>query len=153
MERKSYFKNMKNYKVRYLLILVAVSFVLHFVWENLQAPLYAGFISFYEHFSMCLAAAIGDVFFSLSALLFMILIKRVSPLKFNKSDYIILAALGFIIAVAIEKNALLAGKWSYSGAMPLIPYLNVGLTPILQMIFLLPLSFYLAQKLFFKTRG
>ncbi|MEK7599179.1 MAG: hypothetical protein AAB474_01860 [Patescibacteria group bacterium] len=133
--------------IRYLFFFTAVSFILHIVWENLQAPLYAGFTSFYDHFSACLAGAIGDVFISLAALLFMILVKRALPLKFNKNDFMVLAGLGLIIAVAIEKNALLAGKWSYSGAMPLIPYLNVGLAPILQMIFLLPLSFYLAQKL------
>ena len=141
----------KKFNVRYLFFFIVLSFILNIIWENLQAPLYAGFTSFYDHFPMCLAGAITDVFISLAALLFMVLIKRTSPLKFNKSDFIILAALGFIIAVAIEKNALLAGKWSYSGAMPLIPYLNVGFAPILQMVFLLPLTFYLAQKLFWKA--
>lgn len=41
-------------------------------------------------------------------------------------------------------NALLLGKWSYAPTMPLVPYLRVGLMPILQMTLLLPLSFYLA---------
>ncbi|MBI2628328.1 MAG: hypothetical protein HYW71_02785 [Candidatus Niyogibacteria bacterium] len=140
---------MKNFNVRYFFFFVVISFILNIIWENLQAPFYAGFVSFFSHFSICLKGALGDVLINLSALLFMILIKQALPLKFkfNKSDFFILAALGFIIAAAIEKNALFTGKWNYDSAMPLIPYLNIGLLPILQMMFLLPLSFYLARRL------
>jgi len=138
---------MEKLNTRYFFLFIIISFALQIVWENLQAPLYAGFVSFSGHFLMCFWAAIGDVIISVGVLLFVILLKQASPMKFNKNDFIALAIIGFVIAVAIEQNALLAGKWSYNSAMPLAPYFRVGLTPVSQMTLLLPLSFYLAQKL------
>ncbi|OGG43848.1 hypothetical protein A3G50_03040 [Candidatus Jorgensenbacteria bacterium RIFCSPLOWO2_12_FULL_42_11] len=138
---------MKKLNTRYFFLFIIISFALQIVWENLQAPLYAGFVSFSGHFPMCFWAAIGDVIISVGVLLFVILLKQASPMKFNKNDFIALAIIGFVIAVAIEQNALLAGKWGYNSAMPLAPYFRVGLAPVSQMTLLLPLSFYLAQKL------
>lgn len=138
---------MKNFNIRYLFLLAVISFGLHIFWENLQAPLYAGFVSFSDHFLMCFRGTLGDVSISVGAFFFMILIKQTTPLQLNRRDFIILAILGFVIAVVIEQNALLMGKWAYTSMMPLLPFLRVGLAPIAQMTILLPLSFYLAQKL------
>ncbi|MDA1169465.1 MAG: hypothetical protein O3A36_03950, partial [bacterium] len=63
----------------------------------------------------------------------------------NKKDIITLAAIGLCIAVGIEWRALLFERWAYTDVMPIIPYLKVGLTPMLQMILLLPLSMYLTK--------
>ncbi len=52
---------------------------------------------------------------------------------------------GFMIAVAIERQALTTGHWSYGRLMPIIPYLKVGLMPVLQLT-LLPLTTYLITK-------
>lgn len=139
---------MKNLDFRYIFFLIVVSFALNILWENLQAPLFTGFVSFSNHFPMCFVGTIGDVVINLTVLTFMILLRQDLVLKFNKSDFIALAILGFIIAVAIEQNALLTSKWGYNSAMIVLPHLHVGLAPILQMVFLLPLSFYLTQKLF-----
>lgn len=129
-------------KARYIITLAIVAFLLHVVWENAQAPLYAGFQSFSQHFSICFIATIGDVVITLSVLAFLRLLKKdVTQI----TDFIGLAIIGFIIAVVIEQYALLAGKWSYARTMPIIPLLKVGLAPILQMTLLLPLSFYLAR--------
>lgn len=138
---------MKKFNLYFLFLLIIISFALHIVWENLQAPLYAEFTSFSGHFPMCFWATVWDVIISMGALFFTTLPKQASPMKFDKNDFISLAIIGFVIAIVIEQNALLTGKWSYGGAMPLVPYFRVGLTPVLQMTLLLPLSFYLAQKL------
>ena len=140
-------QDMKKFNLNYFFIFIVISFALHIVWENLQAPLYAGFASFTGHFPMCFLATVWDVIISVGALLFVNLLKQTSSTKLNKNDFIALAIAGFVIAVVIERNALLAGKWSYNSAMPLMPYFRVGLTPVLQMTLLLPLSFYFAQKL------
>lgn len=127
--------------MKYLAALTFVAFLLHVVWENAQAPLYAGYQSFSQHFSICFVGAIGDVVITLFVLAFIWLLKKDKPQTI--SDFLALAIVGFIVAVAIEQNALLAGKWSYAPAMPIIPWLNVGLAPIIQMTILLPLSFYI----------
>lgn len=90
---------------------------------------------------MCVVGTIGDVVITLSVLAFLRLLKKDAS---RPADFLGLALIGFIIAVAIEQNALLAGKWDYASTMPIIPWLNVGLVPIIQMTVLLPLSFYVA---------
>ncbi|MBI2024899.1 MAG: hypothetical protein HYT03_02350 [Candidatus Harrisonbacteria bacterium] len=127
--------------IRYISILAFVAFLLHIIWENAQAPFYAGYQSFLQHLPICSIGVFGDILITLLVLAFLWLLKKNLPS--TKTDFFALAIIGFVIAVAIEQNALLLGKWSYAPTMPLIPYLQVGLMPILQMTILLPLSFYI----------
>lgn len=132
--------------IRYVATLALVAFVSHGVWENAQAPLYAGYQSFSQHFGMCLYGTTVDVLITLIVLAFLWLLTKRLPS--TKGDWFALAIIGFVIAVAIEQNALLLGKWAYAVTMPLVPYTQVGLSPILQMTLLLPLSFFLAHTIF-----
>lgn len=133
---------------KYVVILSSVAFFLHVILENAQAPLYAGYQSFLQHLPICFVGALGDVLITILILVFLLLLKKDLPAV--RTDFWALAIIGFVIAVAIEQNALLLGKWSYAPAMPLIPYLQVGLVPIIQMTILLPLSFYLTNFLLHK---
>lgn len=45
----------------------------------------------------------------------------------------LLALAGFAVSAVIEYMAIDTGRWAYLPSMPIIPFLNVGLTPILQM--------------------
>lgn len=134
-------------RFRYIVILVIIAFLMHLFWENAQAPLFAGYQSFSQHFPICFIGTIGDVVITLFVLVFIRLLKKDSPQTID--DFLALAIIGFIVGVAIEQNALLIGKWNYTSTMPVIPWIRVGLMPVIQMIILLPLSFYLA-KLFSK---
>ncbi len=130
-------------KATYATKLAIIAFLLHLVWENAQAPLYAGYQSFSRHFPMCLMGAIGDVGITLSVLALVWIFKK--DTSWITTDFFMLAIIGFVIAVVIEQHALLTGKWSYALAMPIIPSLKIGLVPAIQMTVLLPLSFYLAK--------
>ncbi len=44
--------------------------------------------------------------------------------------------LGFFVAVVLERFALSVGIWSYGPFMPILPFLGVGLTPVLKMMIL-----------------
>lgn len=123
--------------------LTVITSLLHLVWENAQAPLYAEYQSFWQHFPSCVVGTVGDVIITLFVLFFIRLLKKNSP--HSPTDFFVLAIIGFFIAVMIEQHALLIGQWDYTSAMPIIPFLKVGLIPILQMTLLLPLSFYLAR--------
>ena len=130
-------------KARYLTVLAVSAFLMHGIWENAQAPLYAGYQSFPQHFPLCLVGTLGDVVITLSVLAFLWLLNKkelTHPL-----DFLALAILGFFIAVIIEQHALLTGTWNYAPAMTIIPPLGVGLIPLFQMTILLPLSFAAAQ--------
>lgn len=130
-------------KTRYIMTLIVVAFLLHFLWENAHAPLYAGYSSFGQHVPICFIGTLGDVVITLFVLGFIRLLKKGAPQTI--ADFLALAIIGLMVAVAIEQHALLVGKWSYAPAMPIIPVLKVGLTPIIQMIVLLPLTFYVAK--------
>ena len=129
-------------------ILSAVTFVLHIAWENGQAPLFQGYESFVQHFPICLIGTIGDVIFTLGVFLVISLLKNNFHwiATVNKKDIIVLGVLGFLFAIGVEQHALLSGAWGYTGIMPIIPYLGVGLTPVAQMTLLLPLSIYLTKR-------
>lgn len=131
-----------------IIYLSLITFVLHIIWENAHATLYQGY-SFFEHiFSICLWATLGDVLITLSVFVIISLLKNNFnwiPVL-NKKDIIVLAIIGLFIAIDIEWRALLFDRWTYTDSMPIVPYLKVGLTPILQMILLLPFSVYLTKK-------
>jgi len=129
---------------KHIIFLSLIAFVLHSVWENAQAPLFRGYVSFTEHFSACFVRTIGDVIITLSVYFIFALFKNDLGwlLALNKKDIILLAIVGFLIAIGIEQRALLQGRWAYADVMPIIPYLKVGLAPIFQMTLLLPFSMY-----------
>ncbi|MEK7642603.1 MAG: hypothetical protein AAB392_02285 [Patescibacteria group bacterium] len=131
-----------------IVYLIAISFVLHLIWENAHAPLYSVYESFIQHFVPCFIATFGDITVTLSVYGIVSLPKRntVWITDLNIKDIFALAVISFFIAVWIEQYALFIDKWGYTSSMPLIPYFDVGLTPILQMVILLPLSVYLTGK-------
>ncbi len=62
------------------------------------------------------------------------------------SGYLLMAAVGVVLAVGVEWNALYrTGAWAYAPGMPLVPVVGVGLLPVLQMVLLPPLTFRLVR--------
>lgn len=146
-----------------------ISFILNLFWENAQAPLYQGYDTFWQHFWICLPATLWDVVIILFIYGIIALIHRDSnwlvhtqPSFFwRKTGWKAVFTsiiLGTFIAVFIEKRALAEGRWEYTTSMPLIPIPfipggDVALFPVLQMIILPILTFYLVQILLLKYGG
>jgi hypothetical protein len=59
--------------------------------------------------------------------------------------YCVLAALGFVTAVIGERIGLALREWSYNERMPIIPGIEVGVLPALQLTPLIPLAFAAAN--------
>ena len=55
--------------------------------------------------------------------------------------------LGIGTAALIEHAAVAEGRWTYSSQMPMVPYLAAGLWPLLQMVILPSLTFFMAVRL------
>ncbi len=132
-----------------ILCVAVVSFIAHFMWEMAHIGLYTG----YEHITrlpITLYATIGDVVYVLIGVLLVSLFKRSfawfdTP---NRGDFIALAVIGFLIALFVEYKGLMLGRWVYTDAMPIVPLLNVGLSPLVQMTILLPLSVWISSKIY-----
>jgi len=133
----------------HVLILSVVAFALHLVWELLHIPLYTG----YEHLSPTLPISIyatsGDVLYTLGVFVFVSVANRSWnwATRIHSREVAWLAATGLLIALFVEYKALALARWEYVDAMPIIPFTNVGLSPIAQMTILLPLSFFIAAAL------
>lgn len=142
--------NMKlilRHKIQILLSIVGISFSLNLIWENLQAPLYQGYSNFWQHFLICFVASLGDVLIILFLYFVLAIIRKdIFWIKrIHKNDIVITIILGALVTVGMEKWALATLRWQYASAMPLIPYIEVGLLPVLQMI-VLPLMIYYTSR-------
>ncbi|MEK7124395.1 MAG: hypothetical protein AAB877_01795 [Patescibacteria group bacterium] len=65
----------------------------------------------------------------------------VSQKFFVGNDFVIIFS-GLAVAVAMEIWALQTARWQYNDLMPIIPFLNIGLTPAIQ----LALTGWVSQK-------
>ena len=143
-------------RVLFVALLFLVSFILNVIWEYLHYPLY---ICTWERVSCSLVAGLYDALIILGIYVGGLLLFRApfwfAPARLNRSNrrwsrrsflvYSYLFILSFTIAYGIELRALLTDRWTYAATMPIIPILNVGLSPIVQLLVLVPLSLYLAK--------
>jgi hypothetical protein len=139
-----------NKIINLILFIASIGFFSNVIWENAQAPLYLGYSDFWQHFPACFIATLGDVLVVLLIFGCFALIYR-SVYWFsnmNVMKIILLMLSGAVISVAMEVFALNTGRWAYSDMMPTIA--GIGVLPILQMMIILPLIFYITSKLFKK---
>ncbi len=123
----------------------AVAFVFNFAWEWLHIPLYVNYVDMGGRLPLALYATLGDVFYTLLAVTGIALYKRDAGWmrRARGADYAALAALGLSIAVLVEYKAMLLHLWEYAPAMPTL--FGFGISPLVQMAVLLPLSVYLTR--------
>ena len=120
--------------------LLALSFLGHFTWEILQAPLFTS-LGKTDHFvgiAICLKATIGDLAIALAAFWAAALIRKGRD-WFTRAFSVAFAAffaIGLLATIVLEYiNTEVTGRWAYDGIMPLLPFTGTGLSPILQWVF------------------
>ncbi len=138
---------------RFSCLIIAFSFLLNFAWEMLQTPLYEGMKPNMQSAMFCGLASLADTL--------MVLLLYYAFAFFYKEFFwtqhltlqriLILVGVGATGAILVEIFHLSAGSWKYSRIMPIIPTVNVGVSPVLQFM-ILPaviylLSFYFSKKL------
>jgi hypothetical protein len=130
-------------------MLFVISVALNYTWELAQAPLFVGMESFAAMWWHCFVASLGDGII----LLFLHGLGWATFKRWNWSfkpgirqiTFMLITSLG--IAILIEWLAVHGlHRWAYADHMPRIPMLDVGMTPILQMLILPPLIFFLTHK-------
>lgn len=107
-----------------------VAFVLNFLWEHAHSVLYVSYKSGVITSLILLRAALFD-----AAVIALFLYPFLQVEKFKTKRWLLYTIL-VIFAVLLETWALSTGRWAYTSAMPLIPILNVGLTPTIQLALL-----------------
>ena len=127
------------------------SFLLHFVWEMLQVPLFSGVaeMSHWGGVMFCLSATIGDVGIALGAFWTTALVagSRQWVLRPSTYEVTVFVLAGLIATVALEYyHTNISLRWSYSELMPLVPPVGTGLSPLLQWIIVPALVIWLASR-------
>jgi len=133
---------LKNYVIK----IIVISFILNFVWEMVQMPLYENFSFSGTTTIFCLLASLGDavmiliIYFIGSALF-----KSYSWFfRLNLKTIIYIAIAGLVLSVSGELIALNLNLWNYSSLMPRLFFTSIGLSPVLQMVILPILTFMIA---------
>lgn len=135
-------------RARFVAAFLLSAFGLHLVWEFVQCgPFYvAG--RFPMTMGGMLHVTVADV--GLSALIYGLVAVGLRDASWgrrgSRAGLIAAAALGAGLAVAIEWHALTTGRWGYSGWMPKLPILGVGLLPVLQLAVATVLPVWIAQR-------
>lgn len=123
--------------LRGLRIYLVVSILLHGVWETLQLPLYT--IWYDQPWSKQLFAVVhctlGDAMIAALSLLIVLTMAATSdwPASGLARTAAITIVLGLSYTVYSEwMNVNVRGSWAYAPAMPTLPVLGTGLSPLLQ---------------------
>lgn len=125
-------------------VLLAVAFGLNWVWEMTQMFAFDAKpgSSRAEVFLFCTLASVVDA--GVTAAIYAAL---KSLLRLDGATFYLAAAFwGAWCAVFFEWLARLFNLWSYNERMPVIPFLETGLLPFVQLTLLVPLAIWLARK-------
>ena len=137
---------------RYVLIMVVTSFIFNEVWELVQMPLY--YSAFYNlgHIIFCTLGALADTIMVLLLYFsFAFIYKNIFWIwQTNWFKIFVVMLTGAVGAVLSEKRHLLLGSWAYDQSMPIVPFVNVGLSPFLQFFLLPVIIYFLSYRIFLK---
>jgi hypothetical protein len=117
------------------------AFLVNLPWELAQVPLYAGMATA-RHWSailVCGAATLGDVVIALAAFwaVASVVGARRWVLAPTRGPVVGFVVAGLLVTIVTERLATgPLGRWAYAEGMPLVPLLEVGLSPLLQWIVL-----------------
>ncbi|NNK18790.1 MAG: hypothetical protein HKP49_06515 [Maribacter sp.] len=141
----------RNYR-RFIVVVAVTAFALNFVWELVQGPLYEGFEYDLKHISFCALASVADMLMVfILFFVFGLIHKNVFWIKNTDVNVVLLLAfVGFSGAILAEVLHTMRGDWSYTETMPLLPVVDVGISPVLQFTILPWLIFLISIKLFKK---
>jgi hypothetical protein len=133
--------------IRRFLAIYGVAVLVNYPWERVQAQLYVWPDGTSIPSWLCAAASLIDgLLVVLIAMIGWWLLKR--PVWFEKpgvQGYGVMLASGLSISLVIEwATVSQLHWWDYAIQMPLLPGFGIGLVPVLQMLVLPPLIFFLA---------
>ena len=115
-----------------------MAFFLHFFWEVIHTHFYTLKDSdFNTMLSGWLHCTWGDVMITVGSFWLVSLVSRTRRwfLKLNKVNFTGFIITGVVYTFLSEMaNVHIFQSWGYNAAMPIIPWIKVGLTPILQWV-------------------
>ena len=137
--------------IAFFVLTILIGFGLNVLWEMGQMGAYVQTADqpWPETLALCTRAALGDVVILLGIYAGTALAAAdpIWSLRGKWNHYAITMVLGVGAAALIEHSAIANGRWTYNSTMPLVPFLEAGLWPLLQMTILPPLTIFMAVRL------
>lgn len=133
---------------RFVLVTLTLAFIFNFAWEVIQMPLYKDAPFTINHIAFCALASIADaIMVLLIYFLFAVIYQNNLWVEdFTWPRILILILCGAIGAIIAETRHVSAGNWAYDSSMPIIPIIEVGLSPVLQFTLLPLIIYYLSYR-------
>jgi hypothetical protein len=131
--------------------ILVFGFLLNFVWENFQVPLFQGMQSkaHWDAVLQCTKATGGDLIILLFAFWTTALIFGDHGWLTTAHTWpvVVFAVLAFTVSTGAEiVMTRYLHHYSYGPAMPIVPLLRIGLAPFLQWIILPPLALWFVRR-------
>ncbi len=127
-----------------------LGFVINFVWEMLQMPLfsYPADSSMTQINLACIQASAGDAAMIVIAFWVVVLLQKDREWYLHPSvrSLVLFLLPGVIMTIVFE--AMATGpldRWAYTNAMPTLPGLGTGLAPLAQWLLLPPLIIFIIR--------
>jgi hypothetical protein len=127
-------------KVKTLGLLFILAFLLNLVWENLHSYLYIHYQGAKITEIILIRAAVFDAFVISVLALGVILTPHI------RGKLWFAVVLGILFAISLERFALETNRWAYTSAMPIIPFINTGLTPTIQLALTFLITYNIVEK-------
>lgn len=137
-----------------VLTIAGVAFLLNFIWEVAQGPFYESFKYDLRHVSFCALASITDMLTSLILYFGLAFVykKNVCWIRqMNVKKVIVLMIVGGFPTIIIEMWHIRKRDWSYAEEMFLLPFVDVGISPVLQFVLLPWIIFLISSNIINKA--
>lgn len=137
----------RNDVLRRLAIVFMIAVPVNYLWELGQSPLYLPPSRLGDMLWHCFVASLGDgviigLIYGACAILFR---DRDWYGRMSVARWGALLTVNLAVGISVEWVGLRLHRWSYADAMPLVPGVAVGLVPVLQMLVLPPLVFWVCR--------
>lgn len=137
----------KTNKTVYSFIAI-IGFILSFLWENQHFSLYSNYAQWMEqvYFVLCSLADVLLIFlvYFLVALIFR---NAYWIHRFTAAQTLTTLLISALVSFLAEKISLYMNWWIYTDQMPLVPLLDIGLSPFLAITLLPIITFLLSRKI------
>ena len=136
-----------NDVLRRLATVFMIAVPVNYLWELGQSPLYLPPSRLSDMLWHCFVASLGDgaiigLIYGACAILFR---ERDGYIRMSLPRWGVVLTANLAVGTLVEWAGLRLQRWSYADTMPLLPGLGVGLLPILQMLVLPPLVFWVCR--------
>lgn len=131
--------------LRRLGIVFMIAVPVNYLWELAQSPLYLPASRLGDMLWHCFVASLGDgviigLIYAACAILFR---DRDWYGRMSVARWGALLTVNLAVGILVEWVGLRLHRWSYADTMLLVPGVGVGLVPVLQMLLLPPLVFWI----------